>query len=48
MSERNRESDGMDKLLRVEALSKDRILDRVSFVMDQGEMLAVMGPSGSG
>lgn len=48
MSERNRESDGMSKLLRVENLSKDRILDRVSFEMDQGEMLAVMGPSGSG
>ena len=48
MSERNRESDGMDKLLRVENLNKDRILDRVSFEMDQGEMLAVMGPSGSG
>lgn len=27
MSERNRESDGMDKLLRVENLSKDRILN---------------------
>lgn len=48
MSERNRESDGMSKLLRVENLSKDRILDRVSFEVDQGEMLAVMGPSGSG
>ncbi len=38
----------MDRLLEVEKLSKDQILHEVSFVMRQGEMLAVMGPSGSG
>lgn len=38
----------MDKLLRVENLSKDQILHQVSFEMEHGEMLAVMGPSGSG
>ena len=38
----------MDKLLRVENLNKDKILHKVSFEMEQGEMLAIMGPSGSG
>ncbi len=38
----------MDKLLQVENLNKDKILHKVSFEMKQGEMLAVMGPSGSG
>ncbi len=37
-----------DELLRVENLSKDRILDRVSFCVERGGMTAVMGPSGSG
>ncbi len=38
----------MDKLLKVENLSKAQILDHVSFEMEEGEMLAIMGPSGSG
>lgn len=38
----------MYKLLRVENLWKDGILNDVSFEMAPGEMLAVMGPSGSG
>lgn len=38
----------MDKLLRVENLCRDQILNRVSFEIRQGEMVAVMGPSGSG
>ena len=38
----------MGVLLRVERLSKDSILHEVSFVMAQGELLAIMGPSGSG
>jgi len=38
----------VNKLLRVEELSKDQILHQVFFEMEQGEMLAVMGPSGSG
>lgn len=38
----------MDQVLRVENLSKERILHQVSFEMRRGEMLAVMGPSGSG
>ncbi len=38
----------MYKLLRVENLCKDGILNDVSFEMAPGEMLAVMGPSGSG
>lgn len=38
----------MGVLLRVEGLSRDSILQEVSFEMEQGEMLAVMGPSGSG
>lgn len=38
----------MEILLRAEKLSKDSILNEVSFEMTQGEMLAVMGPSGSG
>ena len=39
---------GMNKILRVENLSKENILHQVTFDMEQGEMLAVMGPSGSG
>lgn len=38
----------MEKLLRVENLCKDPILDHISFEIAQGEMVAVMGPSGSG
>lgn len=38
----------MSKLLKVEALRKDRILNEISFEMEQGGMTAVMGPSGSG
>lgn len=38
----------MEKLLSVENLWKEGILNRVSFAMEQGEMTAVMGPSGSG
>lgn len=38
----------MDKLLRVENLCKEQILDHISFEIAQGEMVAVMGPSGSG
>lgn len=38
----------MDKLLRVENLSKAQILDKISFSMEEGGMTAVMGPSGSG
>ena len=38
----------MEKLLRVENLTKGQILHQISFDMAQGEMLAVMGPSGSG
>ena len=38
----------MEKLLRVENLTKGEILHQVSFHMGRGEMLAVMGPSGSG
>lgn len=38
----------MDKLLRVENLCKEQILDHISFEITRGEMVAVMGPSGSG
>ena len=38
----------MEPLLRVKGLSKSGILNDISFEMGQGEMLAVMGPSGSG
>ncbi len=38
----------MDKVLRVENLSREGILSRITFEMESGEMLAVMGPSGSG
>lgn len=38
----------MDRLLRVENVSKSQILNKISFEMEAGEMLAVMGPSGSG
>ena len=37
----------MKKLLRVENLSKEQILHQISFDMEPGEMLAVMGPSGN-
>lgn len=38
----------MKKLLRVENLTKEKILHQITFTMEPGEMLAVMGPSGSG
>lgn len=38
----------MEKLLRVEGLTKGQILHQITFDMEWGEMLAVMGPSGSG
>lgn len=38
----------MKPLLCVKNLSKDQILQGISFDVEQGEMLAVMGPSGSG
>lgn len=38
----------MEKLLRVENLTKGEILHQITFDMEHGEMLAVMGPSGSG
>ncbi|MBR6256639.1 MAG: ABC transporter ATP-binding protein [Lachnospiraceae bacterium] len=38
----------MDRLLRVESLSKNGILKDISFIVYKGEMIAVMGPSGSG
>ena len=38
----------MEHLLRVKNLSKNGILNGVTFEMEQGEMLAIMGPSGSG
>lgn len=36
------------KVLRVENLCKKPILDKVSFDMEAGQMMAVMGPSGAG
>lgn len=38
----------MKKLLRVENLYKNQILNGISFSVGRGEMTAVMGPSGSG
>lgn len=38
----------MEKILVVEKLCKDDILDNISFCISKGEMVAVMGPSGSG
>lgn len=38
----------MEALLKVQNLSKGKILHAISFTMKQGEMLAIMGPSGSG
>ena len=38
----------MKKLLEVKNLCKDGILHRVSFAVEAGETVAVMGPSGSG
>ncbi len=38
----------MEALLRVKNLSKNQILHGISFDMEKGGMLAVMGPSGSG
>ena len=38
----------MDKILRVENLKKNNILNGISFSVDKGEMVAIMGPSGSG
>lgn len=40
--------DIMEKLLRVENLCKDQILNNISFSVELGEMVAIMGPSGSG
>lgn len=34
----------MAELLRVENLCKDQILNNVSFAIEKGEMVAVMGP----
>lgn len=39
---------GINKILRIENLTKENILHQVTFDMEQGEMLAIMGPSGSG
>ena len=36
------------ELLKAEKVSKDRILDQVSFSLEEGGMMAVMGPSGAG
>ena len=38
----------MEKILRVEGLTKNGILEGISFDVDAGEMIAIMGPSGSG
>ncbi|MDI9469749.1 MAG: ABC transporter ATP-binding protein [Bacillota bacterium] len=38
----------MSEILIVRDLSKGKILKRISFAMEEGEMIAVMGPSGSG
>ena len=38
----------MKELFRVENVSKNGILDGVSFSMREGELTAVMGPSGAG
>ena len=38
----------MSKILKIRNLSKGNILKKISFEMDEGEMIAVMGPSGSG
>lgn len=38
----------MKKLMRIEQLCKNQILEHVSFEIGQGEMVAIMGPSGSG
>lgn len=54
--ERNLESEGIMEILRVENLTKVygsgenevRALDRVSFSVEKGEFVAIIGPSGSG
>ncbi|MBR5420952.1 MAG: ABC transporter ATP-binding protein [Lachnospiraceae bacterium] len=38
----------MQELLKVENLSKNNILNGISFSVYKGEMIAIMGPSGSG
>ena len=38
----------MNYLLKVESLCKENILDKVTFNVEWGEMVAVMAPSGSG
>ncbi|NLL76709.1 MAG: ABC transporter ATP-binding protein [Clostridiales bacterium] len=38
----------MSEILKVRNLSKGKILKKISFEMQEGEMIAVMGPSGSG
>lgn len=38
----------MEIILRAEKLCKNEILKDISFCIHQGEMVAVMGPSGSG
>ncbi|MGM9531394.1 ABC transporter ATP-binding protein [Intestinibacter sp.] len=40
--------DIMEKVLKVENLCKNQILNNISFSMKLGEMVAIMGPSGSG
>lgn len=38
----------MSEILKVENLSKNYILNDISFSVEEGEMVAIMGPSGSG
>ena len=38
----------MSEILKVRNLSKGNILKKISFEMQEGEMIAIMGPSGSG
>lgn len=38
----------MKEILKVTNISKDGIINNISFTMEEGEMVAIMGPSGSG